>query len=53
MNGAPGQTLVVHHAEPGSDTAQALSLLGSMAAESRTPNEQVNSRTDGFTPATT
>jgi hypothetical protein len=30
--GAPGQQLVVYHAEPGTDSARALALLGSIAA---------------------
>jgi transcriptional regulator with XRE-family HTH domain len=33
VNGAAGQTLIVYHAEPGSPSAQALALLGSMTAE--------------------
>ena len=33
VNGAPGQELVVYHAEPDSASAQALALLGSLAAE--------------------
>ncbi|MFE3322296.1 helix-turn-helix transcriptional regulator [Nocardia sp. NPDC059195] len=32
VNGAPGQTLVVYHAEPASDAEQSLALLGSMPA---------------------
>jgi transcriptional regulator with XRE-family HTH domain len=32
VNGAPGQQLVVYHAEPGSSSEQALALLGSLAA---------------------
>ncbi|MFD3595673.1 helix-turn-helix transcriptional regulator [Nocardia sp. NPDC058640] len=30
VNGAPGQTLVVYHAEPGSDAEQSLALLGTI-----------------------
>jgi transcriptional regulator with XRE-family HTH domain len=33
VNGAPGKELVVYNAEPGSASAQALALLGSLAAE--------------------
>ncbi|WP_444960101.1 helix-turn-helix transcriptional regulator [Nocardiopsis sp. M1B1] len=33
VRSAPGQELVVYHAEPGSASAQALSLLGTLAAE--------------------
>jgi transcriptional regulator with XRE-family HTH domain len=33
VNGAPGQTLLVYHAEPGSPSEEALRLLGSVATE--------------------
>ncbi|PZF91254.1 helix-turn-helix transcriptional regulator [Micromonospora deserti] len=33
VNGASGQMLIVYHAEPGSPSANALALLGSMAAD--------------------
>ncbi|MEV0107289.1 helix-turn-helix transcriptional regulator [Nocardia sp. NPDC050799] len=32
VNGVPGQTLIVYHAEPGSPSERALSLLGSLTA---------------------
>jgi hypothetical protein len=32
VRSAPGQHLVVYHAEPGTSSAQALDLLGSLAA---------------------
>jgi hypothetical protein len=32
VRGAPGQQVVIYHAEPGSPSAQALSLLGSLGA---------------------
>ncbi|MFI2231095.1 helix-turn-helix transcriptional regulator [Nocardia testacea] len=32
VNGVPGQTLIVYHAEPGSASERALSLLGSLTA---------------------
>lgn len=34
VNGAPGQTLLVYHAEPGSPSERALRLLGAVAADS-------------------
>ncbi|GAA1779056.1 helix-turn-helix transcriptional regulator [Streptomonospora arabica] len=37
VNSAPGQQLVVYHAEPGSPSAQALSLLGSLTAGTGSP----------------
>ncbi|MGW6811212.1 MmyB family transcriptional regulator [Nocardia sp. NPDC055050] len=33
VNGAPGQTLVVYHAEPGSDSAQSLALLAGLPVD--------------------
>lgn len=35
MRDAPGQQLVIYHAEPGSPSAQALDLLGSLHATRR------------------
>lgn len=35
VNGAPGQTLVAYHAEPGSESERALALLGSLVAEAK------------------
>ncbi|MEV7562924.1 helix-turn-helix transcriptional regulator [Streptomyces sp. NPDC089795] len=35
--GAPGQQLVIYHAEPGSPSARGLALLGSLHATRRTP----------------
>ncbi|GAA4943477.1 helix-turn-helix transcriptional regulator [Streptomonospora halophila] len=37
VNSAPGQQVVVYHAEPGSPSAQALSLLGSLTAGTGRP----------------
>ncbi|MGH3240649.1 MAG: helix-turn-helix domain-containing protein [Spirillospora sp.] len=37
VRSSPGQELVVYHAEPASPSSQALSLLGTLAATSRTP----------------
>ena len=33
VSGSPGQTLVIHQAEPGSASERALALLASLAAE--------------------
>lgn len=33
VNGAPGQMLIVYHAEAGSTSANALALLGSMRSD--------------------
>ena len=35
-----GQLLVIYHAEPGSDSARSLALLGSLAASDETPAGQ-------------
>ncbi len=35
---APGQQLVIYHAEPGSPSAQSLNLLGSIHAARRQPD---------------
>ncbi|AUS80732.1 XRE family transcriptional regulator [Actinoalloteichus sp. AHMU CJ021] len=35
VRGAPGQQLVIYHAEPGSPSARALALLGTLSATSR------------------
>ena len=37
VNGAPGQMLVVYHAEPGSEAERALALLSSIAADEAAP----------------
>jgi transcriptional regulator with XRE-family HTH domain len=37
VRSAPGQQLVVYHAEPGSPSADGLTLLGTLAATNRTP----------------
>ncbi|MEU4345968.1 helix-turn-helix transcriptional regulator [Streptomyces sp. NPDC023838] len=37
--GAPGQQLVIYHAQPGSPSAQALTLLGTLAATARQPSD--------------
>ncbi|MES9542256.1 hypothetical protein [Actinomadura sp. NPDC000600] len=37
VRSSPGQELVVYHAEPGSESADALALLGSLAATGRQP----------------
>ncbi|CAI9411822.1 hypothetical protein HIDPHFAB_01615 [Nocardioides sp. T2.26MG-1] len=42
VEGTDGQTLVVHHAEPGTDTAERLALLASLVAEA--PAEHAASR---------
>ena len=34
-----GQLLVIYHAEPGSETARSLALLGSLAASSQVTGE--------------
>ncbi|MFI9535081.1 helix-turn-helix transcriptional regulator [Nocardia fusca] len=45
VNGVPGQTLIVYHAEPGSPSERALSLLGSLtAAESADTDAPLPSR---------
>jgi hypothetical protein len=38
VRSAPGQELVVYHAEPASPSSEALTLLGSLAATSRRPD---------------
>jgi hypothetical protein len=36
VTGTDGQLLVIYHAEPGSDSAHSLALLGSLAASTTT-----------------
>lgn len=43
VNGTPGLTLVIYHAEPGSDTEQSLSLLSALAADIA-PGQQPQNR---------
>lgn len=38
INGAEGQVLVIYHAEPGSEAARSLALLGSLAAGTADPD---------------
>ncbi|MBW8086994.1 helix-turn-helix domain-containing protein [Streptomyces hygroscopicus subsp. hygroscopicus] len=48
VNSAPGQQLVVYQAEPGSPSEQALSLLGSLAAEAvEAPHEPARTTKKG------
>ncbi|MEU7665326.1 helix-turn-helix transcriptional regulator [Streptomyces lincolnensis] len=47
VNSAPGQQLVVYHADPGSPSEQALSLLGSYTADDGASAEEVRRRRPG------
>jgi hypothetical protein len=49
INGAPGQMLIVYHAEPGSPSAQALTLLSSMISPPSDPRPRPSDR--GSAPA--
>ncbi|MDH6492617.1 hypothetical protein M2157_008616 [Streptomyces sp. SAI-127] len=45
VNSAPGQQLVVYQADPGSPSEQALSLLGSLAADAAHSDEAADKNT--------
>ncbi|MFE6992456.1 MmyB family transcriptional regulator, partial [Streptomyces pharetrae] len=44
VRSAPGQELVVYHAEPGSPSSEALALLGSLTATARGAAEPTGRR---------